>query len=249
MERIPKQTLTIQNEYDLKDQLGNVRVVFTKNKTTGVAQKLQETHYYAFGLQMNGLGSSGNNKYLYNGKEKQEQTGWYNYGFRQLDAVLGRWHVIDAMAESFASMSPYVYGLDNPVNVVDIDGLWTNAAQSNRGYDTFYCDGHSFTDSDGMFHYGGKGYSINNSPVPTGGSNNHNTGPNYNDYLDHKNSGSNGTLAEYWNQMRGLAMKNGYGSVEQMMENGSIKFGKRQVLYKLYVAHYIFSNVLLTFSF
>ena len=197
-----------------------MRVVFTKNKTTGMAQKLQETHYYAFGLQMNGLGSSGNNKYLYNGKEKQEQTGMYDYGFRQMDPALGRWFCVDAMAESYVSMSPYVYGLDNPINYIDIDGLWTNAAQSNRGYDTFYCDGHSFTDSDGMFHYGGKGYSINNSPVPTGGSNNHNTGPNYNDYLDHKNSGSNGTLAEYWANMQKKIYGLGYTSVEQLNTNG-----------------------------
>jgi len=71
-------------------------------------------------------------------KEKQEQTGGYNYGFRQLDAVLGRWHVIDAMAESFASMSPYVYGLDNPINVIDVMGLYSSytyaAKEVNYGY-------------------------------------------------------------------------------------------------------------------
>jgi len=128
-----KATLVVSYEYDLKDQLGNVRVVFTKNKTTGVAQKLQETHYYAFGLQMNGLGIQGSNKYLYNGKEKQEQTGMYDYGFRQMDPALGRWFCVDAMAESYVSMSPYVYGLDNPVNVVDLMGL-TPAFMNQRDY-------------------------------------------------------------------------------------------------------------------
>ena len=130
----------VDYEYDIKDHLGNVRLVIKKNTNgTNTTVVLQENHYYAFGLQMSGMCSnSAANDYLYNGKEKQEQTGWYNYGFRQLDAVLGRWHVIDAMAESFASMSPYVYGLDNPINVIDVMGLYSSytyaAKEVNYGY-------------------------------------------------------------------------------------------------------------------
>jgi RHS repeat-associated protein len=33
------------------------------------------------------------NLYLYNGKELQDQTGYYDYGFRQQDPQLGRWHL------------------------------------------------------------------------------------------------------------------------------------------------------------
>ncbi len=59
------------------------------------------------------------NKFLYNGKELQEQTNYYDYGFRQLDPALGRWHVIDVMAESHFSESPYSYAGNNP----DVLGL------------------------------------------------------------------------------------------------------------------------------
>jgi RHS repeat-associated protein len=64
------------------------------------------------------------NKYLFNGKEKQDQTGMYDYGFRQYDAVTGRWVCADKMAEMYVSSSPYAYVRNNPVNRVDVMGLW-----------------------------------------------------------------------------------------------------------------------------
>lgn len=39
------------------------------------------------------------------------------------DPVLGRWMNIDPLAEKFNNMSPYVYGLNDPMNVVDPDGM------------------------------------------------------------------------------------------------------------------------------
>ena len=69
-----------------------------------------------------------------NGKELQDNFGldWYslsrfhigNYGARMYDAVVGRWWVIDPMAEKYYSMSPYSYVADNPVRNFDIDGRY-----------------------------------------------------------------------------------------------------------------------------
>jgi RHS repeat-associated protein len=112
-------------EYNLTDHLGNVHVTFTKS-ATGTAELISEDHYYPFGLQMSGQHFENTtflNKYLYNGKEKQTQTGYFDYGFRQLDPQLCRWHVADAMAESYLSISPYAYVENNPISFMDYMGL------------------------------------------------------------------------------------------------------------------------------
>jgi RHS repeat-associated protein len=91
-----------------------------------VATVLQEDHYYPFGLQQSGMGYTNVallNKYLYNGKEKQEQTGMYDYGFRQYDAVTGRWICVDKLAEKYSNTSPYVYCANDPVGKTDPNGL------------------------------------------------------------------------------------------------------------------------------
>src|SRR5690606_3046594 len=63
--------------------------------------------------------------YKYNGKELQE-TGLFDYGWRQYMPDLGRWNGIDQLSESYLSTSPYAYVANNPVSQFDVDGRWFN---------------------------------------------------------------------------------------------------------------------------
>jgi len=60
-----------------------------------------------------------NNKY--NNKELQE-TGFYDYGWRQYMPDLGRWFGMDQLSEKFHTASPYAYVMNNPAMLIDPDG-------------------------------------------------------------------------------------------------------------------------------
>ena len=64
--------------------------------------------------------------YKYNGKELDRKDGldWYDYGARYYDAALGRWHVVDPMSEKYYGVSPYLYCVNNPILLVDPNGMW-----------------------------------------------------------------------------------------------------------------------------
>ena len=102
--------------YYLKDHQGNNRVVINSSGT------VQETnHYYPFDSL---FASTSVQPYKYNGKELDNKKGlnWYDYGARHYDVALGRWFVVDPLAEKMFAWSPYAYCYNNPVRFIDPNG-------------------------------------------------------------------------------------------------------------------------------
>jgi RHS repeat-associated protein len=111
---------TPEYHYYLKDHLGDTRFTFYYNGTTLVQEQTED--YYPFGLML-AQNNVDKNKYLYNGKELQNEFFEnYDYGTRFYDPQIGRWQVVDPLCEKHYGVSPYAYCLDNPVNLIDPDG-------------------------------------------------------------------------------------------------------------------------------
>ncbi|MFC0181502.1 RHS repeat domain-containing protein [Pseudarcicella hirudinis] len=116
-------------EWNYTDHLGNNRLSF--REVGGVAVISQSQNYDPWGMVLKGAGqviATTPNKFLFNGKECQTETGMYDFGARMQDPVLGRWFTIDPMTDSQESWSPYHYTYNNPVNYVDLFGLSPSGA-------------------------------------------------------------------------------------------------------------------------
>ena len=111
--------------YHLADYAGNVRQVVAADNASSCLVVQQEMNYYPFGLAHN-YNNLHRNRYLFTGKELQDQTignsgflGLYDFGARYYNPMLGRWFNTDPALQT---TNPYLFCGNAPTVYTDPDG-------------------------------------------------------------------------------------------------------------------------------
>ena len=113
--------------YQYKDQIGNIRLAYYRDNNSGVAID-RTTDYYPFGLEFGGsLNTSGSlsPKYTYGfqEQEKQQDTGWNSFKWRNYDPTIGRFFNVDPLSEKYNTWSVYVFSGNRVIDARELEGL------------------------------------------------------------------------------------------------------------------------------
>ena len=107
---------TVQKDIYFDD----LNITHTKSKV------VEANDYYPFGLTFRTTRRENLvvNPYQFNGKENQDELvlDWLDFGARMYDPTVGRWNGLDPYSDIYHELTPYNYGLNNPVSVIDRDG-------------------------------------------------------------------------------------------------------------------------------
>src|SRR5690554_6108611 len=126
--------------YIYRDHLGNNRLVYADLNNNGTIEPateiVEENNYYPFGLKHQGYNNlpGVGYKYKFLNKEYEDSFGLNvtETDFRQYDAAIGRFSVMDALSELAPNYTPYRYGFNNPVFWSDPSGLFETEAAARK---------------------------------------------------------------------------------------------------------------------
>ncbi|SHM45220.1 RHS repeat-associated core domain-containing protein [Chryseobacterium carnipullorum] len=112
--------------YNYEDHVGNVRLAYYKG-SNNVAIVDRETNYYPFGMEYEGFQGANTQlpsyKYGFQGQEKQTETGWSSFKWRNSIPELGRFFNVDPLSEDYAYQSHYNFSENRVVDNVELEGL------------------------------------------------------------------------------------------------------------------------------
>ena len=140
-----KKTALGQRIYEFSNHLGNVLVTLTDNKvpqTDGTYESVvvSASDYYPFGMAMaERTYSNSEYRYGFNGKENDTDFGSHiqDYGFRLYSAAEARFLSADPLIVSeqlYPNLTPYQFASNNPITMIDLDGLEGHEHLSNWYY-------------------------------------------------------------------------------------------------------------------
>ena len=91
--------------------------------TDETGHPVQYIHYAPYGeLLANQRATSYDERYKFIGKERDEESGYDNFGARYYIPPLGIWTRPDPLLNKYIDVSPYMYCEGNPIKYVDPDG-------------------------------------------------------------------------------------------------------------------------------
>jgi len=86
------------------------------------------------------------NIFMITAKELYNETSYTYFGARYYDSELSGWLSIDPMSDKYPSLSPYCYTADNPVVLVDPNGMdWYDFTDENGNYYQLWREGNAAT--------------------------------------------------------------------------------------------------------
>ena len=108
-----------REKYYHTDHLGSATLI-----TDDAADVVQQIAYLPYGEDWVDVRHHGyfGSAYKFNGKEKDDETGYSYYGTRYYTDRLSIWLSVDPLSDKYPHLSPYAYCADNPVLYVDPDG-------------------------------------------------------------------------------------------------------------------------------
>ena len=131
-----------RKEYEMKDHLGNVRLVISDLKEVVTAGSewmvdVQSTNeYYPFGMLQPGRSWQAKEyRYGFNGKEIDNENvesaiggksglgGSCDYGARVYNPLIAKFLSVDPLSSTFPWYTPYQYAGNTPIQSIDLDGL------------------------------------------------------------------------------------------------------------------------------
>ena len=131
---VPADTTYEDIFYYHTDHLGSTSYI-----TDAKANVAQFDAYLPYGeLLVDEHSSSEEMPYKFNGKEFDEETGLYYYGARYMNPRTSLWYGVDPLKESYSEISSYLYCHDNPVKLVDVNGMAdeeSSKADKRKGVD------------------------------------------------------------------------------------------------------------------
>ena len=102
--------------------------------TDSAGNPVQHLHYLPWGEDYvnQRLNDFDGVRYTFSAKEKDAETGYSYFGSRYYSSDLSIWLIVDPMSDKYLSTSPYAYCRNNPIILVDPNGMFDTKAEARK---------------------------------------------------------------------------------------------------------------------